>query len=278
MTLAALLVSAACTVSAYAELNAGDIVNAFNSMNGNAGFYLKLEFQPAGQSFTDIRTYAKLTTTLSRDNVDASAYVGTDRGGMTGQPYFYSFCITPSQRNMPSSGNYIGTLNYENGLTKNRDGVALSVGAAFLYKEFATNSTLGAGNLDWNLFAEAMYFLNNDSSRINLTTTSWSNNDYLQLLLNNYGHIGNASFWMEKYDPGKYYGDWFGEYSVFVMELKNTNGTSGNFQDFLYIAKATQTSPGVPEPATLLLWTLGSMGLYGVSRNRRRRMKKLAVS
>ena len=36
--------------------------------------------------------------------------------------------------------------------------------------------------------------------------------------------------------------------------------------------------PGVPEPATLLLWTLGSMGFAGSSWTRKRRMMKLAKS
>ena len=35
---------------------------------------------------------------------------------------------------------------------------------------------------------------------------------------------------------------------------------------------------GVPESSTLLLWTLGGMGLVSTSRARKRRVKKLAYS
>jgi len=275
MTLAALLIWVACSASVYAELNAGDLADTFNSMNGNTGFRLRLEFQSPGAWRPDIGAYAKLTT-LSGDSVDTGAY-GANRSGTTGQHYFFSFCITPSVRNMPGTGNYIGKLNYTDGLTKNRDGIALSVGAAFLYKEFAADSGLGAGNLDWNLFAEAMYFLNHDPNRLN-PATGWDNNHYLRSLRDNYSHhLGIGESWTDQYDPGRYYGDWFGEYSVFVMTLANADGTPGTFQDFLYIANATRTSD-VPEPATLLLWTLGGLGLFGASKSRRRRMKKLAVS
>jgi hypothetical protein len=56
-----------------------------------------------------------------------------------------------------------------------------------------------------------------------------------------------------------------------MMIVTNTNGTgAGTYQDFLYIANATYTSPVVPEPATFLLWTLGGVGIFGMNRYRTR--------
>ena len=54
----------------------------------------------------------------------------------------------------------------------------------------------------------------------------------------------------------------------------NATGFSGSIQA-IYLS---DNPGGVPEPATLLLWTLGGMGLAGTSWVRKRRMKKLATA
>ena len=58
--------------------------------------------------------------------------------------------------------------------------------------------------------------------------------------------------------------------------VPNATGFSGTIQA-IYLSETDPGPSGVPEPATLLLWTLGGMGLAGSSWVRKRQMKKLAT-
>ena len=78
---------------------------------------------------------------------------------------------------------------------------------------------------------------------------------------------------MSSYDPGQSY-DLMGDYSVFVMRTTSTDGKIAS-QDFLILLEH-EGSPDVPEPATLLLWTLGGLGVAGTSWARKRRLAKAA--
>ena len=78
-------------------------------------------------------------------------------------------------------------------------------------------------------------------------------------------------YWTAHYNLLQNY-DVMGDYLVFIMTVTDPNGGNTHFEDFLYHATKTDNPtpprrpddpPGngdVPEPATVLLWTLGSLG------------------
>lgn len=245
--LATVLAVVAVSGTSFADLNASEIVSDFNSMNSGQGFRF---------------TYASgvtLTTTSGYTNVDTSAYTSSTSGTTSGRTYFKTFCVEPSAS---TSGTLVGKLNYSNGVSKTSAGYTLSLGAAVLYAEYATGTRYSSA------LQTAIQALMGIS-----TVSNWASNSHLAYLLT---INADKSYWTQAYDPGQYY-DLIGNYSVFVMNVTTT--ASQDRQDFLYIATATGGGNGggdVPEPATLLLWTLGGLGLAGASRARKRRMMKLA--
>lgn len=244
--LATVLVVVAISETSFADLNASEIQANFNSMNGGQGF-----------RFTYV-SGVTLTTSAGYTNVDTSAY-GSSMGGTntSGLSYFKTFCVEPSAS---VSGTLVGKLNYSGGLTQTSAGFKLSLGAAMLYKEYAVDGSRTSTALQTAIQA-----------LMGITTVSnWATNTHLAYLLT----VNNdKSYWTQAYDPGQYYGE-IGNYSVFVMNVTTTSNLDR--QDFLYIAKANGNGGDVPEPATLLLWTLGGLGVFGTSRARKRRMKQLA--
>ena len=247
---------------AFADLNAQAVVTNFNSMNGGRGF----DFV-----FASSASLMTLTTTAGTTNVNNTAYAANRGGTVTGgRTYFYSFCVNPS---LSTTTPALGKLNYEASTgrtyTKNANGTnrdALSLGAAYLYKQYATSTSLG--NVTAATFTTALQELNGT-----ISGTNWNTNMFLAMLLS---ERNDQNYWKAKYDTRHEYSE-MGNYVVFVMNVTNSSG-AGQYQDFLYITTASGGGGGdVPEPATLLLWSLGGMGLAG-SWARKRRMKKLALS
>jgi len=250
--------------SVYADLNAREIRDSFNSMNGGHGF----RFVP--DVFVSPTLVTLTTQAGGYQNVDNSAYI-SGRSGSVGSPsriFFQSFCVAPD---LPVSQVGLGRLNYNEttGRSATSQGYALTLGAAYLYKEFATSSSpLGiTGNIDTAGFANAIRAL------MGITIESnWTQNIYLSTLLS----MNTRSYWTELYQVDQRYSE-IGDYCVFVLNVTDANGL-GRYQDFLYLAPAWGEPPVIPEPATILLWSLGGMGLFGTSWARKRRMKKLAIS
>lgn len=258
---ASLLLLTATGASVFADLNANEIYSLFNTMNGGQGFRF---------SYSASSSLVSLTTpTGGFENVDNSAYIN-GRGGFVGTParsYFYSFCLAPNLQVLTDG---LGRINYDpvSGRSVTSQGNALTLGAAFLYKEYATSLTpLGmTGNVNATELALALRALMGIS-----VVTDWTQNIYLNRLL----ALNSRTHWTQPYYANQRYSE-IGDYSIFAMNVTNANGT-GQYQDFIYIARATPDDV-VPEPAMLLLWTLGGMGLYGSSVARKRRLKKLALS
>jgi len=255
--IAALFTMAFASKSVYADLNAKEIYDTFNSMNRGQGFRFDYEI-------LDSPRFVKLTTQTDYQNVDTSAYIG-ERGGREGSPsqtFFLTFCVAP---NLPGINAGLGKLNYDEttGLSKTSEDNILSLGAAYLYKEFATSLTpLGlTGNIDAAEFVRAIRVL------MGITIVSdWDENIYLHTLIT----INKSKdYWSKPYHANQWYSE-IGDYCVFVMNVTDTSGLKQG-QDFLYIAPA-EGLPVIPEPATFLLWTLGGMGLLGNSLARKRRL------
>ena len=251
LSLAALLVAVSVSGTVFADVNATAIVDEFNSLNGGAGW--KFNWQSG--------SVVKLTTTGSNQNVDTSAYVSTTGG----TNWFETFCVEPTG---PTTTAMIGKLNYAGGATKNSNGVALNLGAAYLYKMYATGTLSGfnySGTSTDGTLATAIRILLGFN-----TLSNWTTNTFLNVLMQ---ENTDKAYWQGAYDPSKVYNE-IGDYSVFIMQVTYaSNGTNG--QDFLYLAKH-EPSTDVPEPASILLWSLGGLGIAG-SWARKRRMKRLAL-
>ena len=251
--LAVALAAMSCGV-VYAELTASEIVTGFNtnggwSFNSTGGMYERRFY--SSDTMPDIRAYSSVL-------------------GATG---IYAMCMS-SGSSAPSSGT--ARLNYDaaTGFTRNRDGVALSVGGAVLYKMYATGALT---SFDYSLamntgqrysdaidLRNAIYNLNNATS---VNSLNWTSNKYLQYLLD----IRNdREYWILNYNTNLRYTE-LGDFAVFMMDTGSASQTN------LYISFASHTGSyennGVPEPASLLLWTLGSIGTLGVSHFRKRNRK-----
>lgn len=259
VSVTALFVASLMGGTAFADLNATEIANNFNASNGGAGWQF-------GYS-SSLNLITLTTYTTAYDNIDNSAYVSTTGGTTSGRTWFETFCVEPTTG---VGTPMVAKLNYSGGQSKNSNGVALNLGAAYLYKQFATGTLSGfnySGTTSNGMLANAI--------RVVLgfdTLGNWASNTFLaQLLAEN----SSQAYWVSSYDPGQYYSE-IGNYSVFIMNVYSTAGA--NRQDFLYIAKANGNGGSdVPEPASILLWSLGGLGLAG-SWARKRRLKKLATN
>ena len=265
LPLATILVLVAVSIAAFADMNASQIVSNFNSMNGDAGFrFESITSQPL----------VTVTAQAGTNNVDISAYAAGRAGTTSGRAYFTTFCVQPRYYAVTPG---VGKLDFDlvTGQTANSSGVVLSLGAATLYKQYATGQlSVTSANVD--AFLAALRVLNNDTQQGVATAplinaaNEWATNTFLA------GFASNQSYWMQAYDARQRY-DEIGDYCVFIMQVTTPGGQPG--QDFLYIANATFTpAPGVPEPATLLLWSLGGMGLAGASWCRKHYRKKHTLS
>jgi len=243
-----------------ADLTPNQIVAQFNGLGTNgwsftSGSSTERYFAPANAAFTP----------------DRSAYHPNALG--TGTNRFHTFCIEPNSPSLASSGTAVLNFSGGNSTRVSIDNKAVSVGTAFLYQQFATGA-----------FSSSLYNYTNASQRASdysvlLSTLrvlmepqtygslNWSTNKFLAYLLT---VNPNQSYWTGVYNPGIRYNE-IGNYAVFVMNIHNASG-GGEYQDFLYIARADYGGGGggVPEPATLLLWTLGGIGAFGVGRYRKR--------
>lgn len=253
--IAFLLVAAAVTNRASADMDAQAIVDAFNSASGGTQMLFNYSYnyevnvaQRSGYEFADTSAYA---------------------AGVTGSSNYYrTFCVEPTVGAYSQMG---ATLNYADNKSTTSSGYSLSVGAAYLYSQFA------AGTLDGYNYANTSARSTSSSNLLTairglmgINTLSWTNVFASHLLTIN----NDKSFWTQSYDPNQFY-DVIGDYSVFVMNCYSSTGANG--QDFLYVASAKNGSD-TPEPASVILWTLGSIGAFGAARKARKRREKLALA
>ena len=263
------------------NLGAQSIKDAFNAMNNGYGYFFTEAPPPREDDFNN----AYGVTIVYRsggDQTDLSAYKDN---------IWQTFCCQPEVRVNLLASFYSGKLSYDSNTTSNtasgeHQSHNLTVGAAYLYSQYVL------GNLNqFNDVAvgDAIRYLMGYRSDngggigdplLGLEINGWTNTENNKVLYY-LSTINSESYWTTNYDPNSYYTE-IGNYSVFVL---NVLGQPGNLytQDFLYLANAANPytedaggGNGTPEPATLLLWTLGGLGLAGTSWTRKRRMMKSA--
>ena len=261
------------------------IVSDFNGLNSGEGFYFKYPDNIVG---VDHYPYVVRLTTANgyENNVDIGAYTGAGTSGTVANlRFFNTFCVEPNnytgirEDDKQTGSTLVGTLNYSGNMSQTTESRKLSVGAALLYKLYATGDILLNTEAKEEHFIQILRGLmeivdnvaNPDIIYKDFVADSKWATDSLLMQLRAEAPGVSISDLKANYDPGKYY-DFIGDYSVFVMTVETQGGADS--QDFLYIAK--HGSSDVPEPGALLLWMLGSLGVVGTSWVRRRRLKKLA--
>ena len=286
-SLFAVLFTAMFACSALADSATEQIRDNFNNMNNQQGY--AFNWQPG----TDYSGYFGLRTGEIRlvNNGDQTPDLSAYQNGVTANAgtgtdfYFQTFCVAPELDSTLSRFSQ-GRLNYDNDTTVTYNGNPLTLGVAYLYKEFAAgvlpdyDFTYGSGRADssemlqdaiWylmsmgmseqdrNLYEYHRHMVNRD--------TDWGNNDFLSGLL---AIKNDTSFWIAAYNPALDYDGLMGYTKVFVVNVLVLDDDSlpkqgGPIsQDVLYAAT-------VCEPASLLLWTLGSLGAAGIAQRKRRK-------
>ena len=261
---AVVLLTTVCT-TAFAQLTATEIVSNFNSMNGGQGFVFDNQTSDAGN-------VQRLTTGSGYSNFDTSDY--HPLFGSTN--FFQTFSIQPST--VVNNGTAMLNYNAVAGTTTTANGTALSYGAALLYSKYATGSLVVTDGGAYE-FYEALNTLTG-----NFSSDNWATNNFLLQLRS---MESNTNYWTRSYDPGLIYSE-TGNYSVFIVQM--TDWSDSSTQNVLYITRSTGPAApdwvdepppppsGVPEPAMLLFWTFGSLGLTGTSWFRHRNKVKLAFA
>ena len=239
----------------------------------------------------------------SDHTVDVSAYTEIEKvyGGENGGDWITTFRCYRDDPELTSGDAW---LAYDAGKTYCGTQTGphyLTLGAAYLYAHFVQGTLIqialpGGGVYDWNagVFRNALDLLYAEISDVD---TAWDN-PYLAYLLSitpdtpttpQGQSVTAKQYWCTDYvltyDYDTIDGIGFGDYYVFAMNvypIYSGQPVLGMNAAMLYaISKNTGDDPpppGVPEPAALLLWTLGGLGLGGTSWLRSRNKKKLALA
>jgi len=181
---------------------------------------------------------------------------------------FFSFMIQPGNKD----SNGFARLSYDatDGATRNSGNTAITVGVAWLYTQYATGAFASNGLLRTNNANVRRTDADELAAAINLLmtgNTAASGNKFVQAMLR---ANTEATYWTAAYNVNSRYNE-IGDYAVFAMNLVNSSGdiVAGN-QSFLYVTTANYSSmSAVPEPASLLMWTLGGIGAFGFGYRRK---------
>ena len=275
--------------SSYADLTASQIQAQFNSLNSGLGFTFNVNTTAPGAYMAGFSSIGAgelqlINAPTTNQIPDLSAYTSNTAGSN----WFRTFCVTPEISFAPSGSNS-GKLNYTNGNSMTATAydssynqipsMALSLGAAYLYKQYATGalnySYTDTGTAHYNdardLQVMIWYLMGrNTVDGVDIASTITTNKYYIDLTTGAFAQAGyTLTDAKAAYNVDSNYNGLMGDYKVFVMNTEALLSRSGQAvrQDVLYIAK----SGGVtPEPGTLAIWALGSLGFIGCSACRQR--------
>jgi hypothetical protein len=264
-----------------ADLTPLEIRNQFNAMNVNRGYVFEMyndqyyAIPPSSGEMRLLNLYPNQMPDTSAYNVD----MGT-AGAFGERGYFQTFCVTP-EIIMDVGTETAGKLNYDGTYTKTTAtaangyvGETLTFGAAYLYKQFASGELdyayLGANSQRTNdaiALQDMIWYL---QGKPILGSDSIMDNKYYAYLNDTLSGTGFDMF--AAYDLNANYGNLMDDYKVFVMNTSVATsarmpGTQPR-QDVLYVVR--DGSDVVPEPASILLWTLGGLGAAGAAYRKRR--------
>jgi len=287
----------------FALADVSDIYTQFNAMNNNQGYLFQARVNPttywsgtagefrltnAGMTLPSLQGY----DFLSGYNTSSNRNTAFNGGGSVNEFYFQTFCVAPEFQT-DFGQTRAGSLNYQSGSrnTATAMGNSLKLGVAYLFKEFAAgtlgegsafayNYALGTGRIaSAVMLQDAIWFLmggmtNEYSALMTNSNTNWENNTYLSYLKS---INSDESYWRAAYQVGNSYGGLMGDSNVYVMNVvfPSFMAASGDTrelrQDVLYVIR--DGGSDVPEPASILLWTLGGMGFAGAAYRKRRKIK-----
>ena len=283
----------------HADYSPQDIVNQFNGgMNGDGpGFKFSTYTRPEGLGYGDDRLRRLLFEPRDTEVVNTNAYTQGNESdlGLTGiydgKIYFATYRCPRSNQAQTLDG--YARLNYNKDTDETfyriGDGYhTLPLAYACLYAQFVRGNFESTFDVTAMRMAIDMILEPDD-----YTVIDWMNNMYLRFLLDHTPDRNGRSnqelidqYWLAAYKlTGEYYVDIDGQpfdllanCYVFVMGvIELPSGSRGT--SMMYAALRSDDDPpgDAPEPATLLLWTLGGLGLAGTSWHRKRK-KKLALA
>ena len=267
--------SASADLVSGVSLGAQTIVDAANAMNDGKGVY----FGVNASSGTWAGAYLG-----GSDTLDMSAYIYNQALAMHGSTFLSTFNVDPSANTHVNFSR--GELNYNpaagtTSVVGMSDGtlsekLTLSVGAAFLYKMFATTGEIFHGDTMGRLILFLMTgettsfsFLRDDPYNWMAAHPNFKEERLLRVMLELNNDI---DYWFSDYNPDAYYEE-IGNYSVFVLNAFDSNYAGDDqYVDILYIANAANPydPAATPEPGTLLLLGLGLTSLPFARRLRKK--------
>ena len=257
---------------ANAELAIEEIVSQFNELNRGRG--ARFTFSTANtQIINNYYIGEHMLAKASDGDFVPSSLLGAYKSGTTsGSNYFNTFCVELDETITTTT--YYGQLSYDptSGQSVSTSGKVLSLGAAYLYQQFAAG-TLQGFNYDNNrvvsavALQNAIHFLTHQTP---LTPTAWtgaSANTFLTYLLS---VNESEDYWMSDYNLNHTYTDLGKDFANSAVFMLMVGADKDKIQDQLFVAKVDRPDTDVPEPATIILW-LGGLSALGFGVKKRRK-------